>query len=178
MVPRSQDSHGLGHQGGAVSVLRPRHHRQHRGGDQRGPGQHQEWTTQCQVIEVLNYVQLSNFKFYSSSLLKPDFLLIRQDPRDAGEDFKSALLGFQYGQVPSINSLESVYNFQVSINNQRRKRCTSVLCKYFEGPSTKKFNIHIIPYYTNILIYSSRTSPGCMLIYWDYRKNLEKITFL
>ena len=47
------------------------------------------------------------------SLLKPDFLLIRQDPRDAGEDFKSALLGFQYGLVPSINSLESVYNFQV-----------------------------------------------------------------
>ena len=133
MVPRSQDSHGLGHQGGAVSVLRPRHHRQHRGGDQRGPGQHQEWTTQCQVIEVLNYVQLSNFKFYSSSLLKPDFLLIRQDPRDAGEDFKSALLGFQYGQVPSINSLESVYNFQVSIIN------TSVSCKYFEGPKNLSY---------------------------------------
>ena len=50
---------------------------------------------------------------FASSFLKPDFLLIRQDPRDAGEDFKSALLGFQYGQVPSINSLESVYNFQV-----------------------------------------------------------------
>ena len=50
------------------------------------------------------------------SLLKPDFLLIRQDPRDAGEDFKSALLGFQYGLVPSINSLESVYNFQVGGN--------------------------------------------------------------
>jgi len=46
------------------------------------------------------------------SLLKPDFLLIRQDPRDAGEDFKSVLLGFQYGQVRSINSLQSIYNFQ------------------------------------------------------------------
>eukprot|EP00092_Neocalanus_flemingeri_P023116 GFUD01025064.1.p1 GENE.GFUD01025064.1~~GFUD01025064.1.p1 ORF type:complete len:627 (+),score=199.24 GFUD01025064.1:96-1976(+) len=46
------------------------------------------------------------------NLLKPDFLLIRQDPRDAGEDFKSVLLGFQYGQVPSINSLQSIYNFQ------------------------------------------------------------------
>lgn len=44
--------------------------------------------------------------------IKPDFLLIRQDPRDAGEDFKSVLLGFQYGQVPSINSLQSIYNFQ------------------------------------------------------------------
>ena len=46
-------------------------------------------------------------------MLKPDFLLIRQDTRDAGEDFKSVLLGFQYGQVPSINSLQSIYNFQV-----------------------------------------------------------------
>jgi len=46
------------------------------------------------------------------SLLKPDFLLIRQDPCDAGEDFKSVLLGFQYGQVRSINSLQSIYNFQ------------------------------------------------------------------
>jgi len=46
------------------------------------------------------------------NLLKPDFLLIRQDPRDAGEDFKSVLLGFQYGQVRSINSLQSIYNFQ------------------------------------------------------------------
>lgn len=46
------------------------------------------------------------------NLLKPDFLLIRQDPRDAGEDFKSVLLGFQYGQVRSVNSLQSIYNFQ------------------------------------------------------------------
>ena len=51
------------------------------------------------------------------SSLKPDFLLLRQDPRDAGEDFKSCVLGLQYGQVPSINSLQSVYNFQVSSRN-------------------------------------------------------------
>lgn len=34
--------------------------------------------------------------------------------RDAGEDYKSIILGLKFGGVPSINSLESVYNFQVS----------------------------------------------------------------
>jgi len=46
------------------------------------------------------------------SALQPDFILIRQDPRDAGEDYKSVILGLQYGQLPSINSLQSIYNFQ------------------------------------------------------------------
>ena len=45
---------------------------------------------------------------------KPDFTLIRQNVRDAPhEDHKNILLGFQYGNVPSVNSLESIYNFQV-----------------------------------------------------------------
>lgn len=44
---------------------------------------------------------------------KPDFTLIRQNVRDAPhEDYKNILLGFQYGNVPSVNSLESIYNFQ------------------------------------------------------------------
>ena len=85
------------------------------------------------------------------SLLKPDFLLIRQDPRDAGEDFKSALLGFQYGQVPSINSLESVYNFQVS----------DLILK----------NVFLM----TIMMF--RTSHGCMLISLVSKGNLEKKTF-
>jgi hypothetical protein len=33
--------------------------------------------------------------------------------RDAGEDYKSIVLGLKFGGVPSINSLESVYHFQV-----------------------------------------------------------------
>ena len=44
---------------------------------------------------------------------KPDFLLIRQNLKDATEDYKNVLLGFQYGGIPSINSLKSIYNFQV-----------------------------------------------------------------
>ena len=43
---------------------------------------------------------------------KPDFLLIRQNLKNASEDHKKILLGFQYGGVPSINSLQSIYNFQ------------------------------------------------------------------
>lgn len=43
---------------------------------------------------------------------KPDFLLIRQNLRDAGEDNKNLLLGFEFGGIPSVNSLRSVYGFQ------------------------------------------------------------------
>ncbi|XP_052284358.1 synapsin-like [Dreissena polymorpha] len=42
---------------------------------------------------------------------KPDFLLIRQHIRDAGEDWRNILIGFQYGGIPSINSLHACYNF-------------------------------------------------------------------
>jgi len=48
----------------------------------------------------------------STNNLKPDFLLIRQNLRDAGENYKNLLLGFRYGGVPSVNSIESIYNFQ------------------------------------------------------------------
>lgn len=48
----------------------------------------------------------------SANHIKPDFLLIRQNLRDACENYKNLLLGFRYGGVPSINSIESIYNFQ------------------------------------------------------------------
>jgi len=44
---------------------------------------------------------------------RPDFVLIRQNLRDACEDNKNLLLGFKFGGVPSINSLHAIYNFQV-----------------------------------------------------------------
>ena len=44
---------------------------------------------------------------------KPDFLLVRQNLRDANEDYRNLLLGFKYNDIPSINSLDSIYNFQV-----------------------------------------------------------------
>ena len=48
---------------------------------------------------------------------RPDFVLIRQNMRDAGEDYKSIVLGLKFGGVPSINSLETVYHFQVRLNS-------------------------------------------------------------
>ena len=44
---------------------------------------------------------------------KPDFLLVRQNVRDTDEDHRNILLGFQYGNLPSVNTLDSIYNFQV-----------------------------------------------------------------
>lgn len=43
---------------------------------------------------------------------KPDFVFIQQNLRNATENHKNLLLGFQFGGVPSLNSLSSVYNFQ------------------------------------------------------------------
>ncbi|XP_068718362.1 synapsin-2-like isoform X1 [Montipora capricornis] len=44
---------------------------------------------------------------------RPDFVLIRQSVRGIGprEDHRNILLGLQFGNVPSINSLTSIYNF-------------------------------------------------------------------
>lgn len=46
---------------------------------------------------------------------RPDFLLVRQNLRDASEDYRNLLLGFKYADIPSINTLESIYNFQVGV---------------------------------------------------------------
>jgi hypothetical protein len=45
---------------------------------------------------------------------RPDFFLCRQSVRDAGKDYRNVLLGLNIGGVPSINSLNSLYNFQVN----------------------------------------------------------------
>ncbi|XP_068630672.1 synapsin [Battus philenor] len=43
---------------------------------------------------------------------KPEFVLVRQNVRDAGADHRALLLGLKFGGVPSINSLNSIYHFQ------------------------------------------------------------------
>nr|XP_055046660.1 synapsin-3 [Misgurnus anguillicaudatus] len=44
---------------------------------------------------------------------KPDFVLIRQHAysMSPGEDFRNLVMGLQYGAIPSVNSLFSIYNF-------------------------------------------------------------------
>ena len=63
-------------------------------------------------MHELNVIFLRSFR--------PDFLLVRQNLRDAGEDHRNLLLGFQYGGIPSVNSLESIYNFQVGWRKKTR----------------------------------------------------------
>ncbi|GJQ80389.1 Syn [Trypoxylus dichotomus] len=45
---------------------------------------------------------------------RPDFLLVRQNLRDAGENHNKLLLALKFGGVPSINNLNAIYNFQVN----------------------------------------------------------------
>ena len=57
--------------------------------------------------------------------IKPDFVLIRQHTKDATNNWKNVVLGLQYGCIPSINSLQSIYNFMdkpwvVSMHNANR----------------------------------------------------------
>ncbi|XP_057242542.1 synapsin-3-like [Malurus melanocephalus] len=44
---------------------------------------------------------------------KPDLVLVRQHAYSMalGEDFRSLIIGLQYGRVPGVNSLCSIYNF-------------------------------------------------------------------
>ena len=42
----------------------------------------------------------------------PDFVLFRQNLRDAGADYKKLLISLGYGRVLGVNSLQAVYNFQ------------------------------------------------------------------
>lgn len=43
---------------------------------------------------------------------RPHFVLVRQNIRDQPDDFKNSLLGLMYDDVPAINNLEVIYNFQ------------------------------------------------------------------
>ncbi|KAF7651299.1 hypothetical protein LDENG_00112560 [Lucifuga dentata] len=60
---------------------------------------------------------------------RPDFVLVRQHAFSMAqnEDFRNLIIGLQYAGVPSVNSLESIYNlcdkpwaFAQLINNQKR----------------------------------------------------------
>lgn len=44
---------------------------------------------------------------------RPDFVLVRQHSFSMAEneDFRNLIIGMQYAGIPSVNSLESVYNF-------------------------------------------------------------------
>ncbi|TNN44910.1 Synapsin-2 [Liparis tanakae] len=60
---------------------------------------------------------------------RPDFVLVRQHAFSMAqnEDFRNLIIGLQYAGVPSVNSLDSIYNlcdkpwaFSQLINNQKK----------------------------------------------------------
>jgi len=91
----------------------------------RGKKLHADWDIKVEQAEFRDLTVSANSESgVSASIItskagsrttrsfKPDFLLVRQNLKDANEDYKSLLLGFQYGGIPSINTLQSIYNFQ------------------------------------------------------------------
>lgn len=62
----------------------------------------------------MNNVPVMAYVLQVARSFRPDFVLIRQAARDGSRDFRSILLGLKYGGVPCINSLNSVYQFQVN----------------------------------------------------------------
>ncbi|XP_066452205.1 synapsin-2-like [Eleutherodactylus coqui] len=44
---------------------------------------------------------------------RPDFVLVRQHSFSMAENenFRNLIIGMQYAGIPSVNSLESIYNF-------------------------------------------------------------------
>jgi len=43
------------------------------------------------------------------NVFKPDFVLVRNEVRIVGKDFRNQLYGLMYSNIPSVNSLESIY---------------------------------------------------------------------
>merc|ERR1712223_105986 len=89
----------------------------------RGKEIHTDWDLRVEQAEFKELTVIANSEAGVTVCLpaarggklnafKPDFLLVRQNLKDAGEDNRNLLLGFRYGGIPSINSLESIYNFQ------------------------------------------------------------------
>ncbi|XKL66672.1 hypothetical protein PGB90_010092 [Kerria lacca] len=69
----------------------------------------------CNVQEGL-VVSIPVYRTGSKVLrvFRPNFVLVRQNLRDAGENYKSLLFSFMYAGIPSINSLNAIYNFQMN----------------------------------------------------------------
>lgn len=85
------------------------------------------------IIQLLNNVHSKVARSF-----RPDFVLIRQAPRDGSRDFRSTLLGLKYGGVPCINSLNSIYQFQVCLLPFRQK--TNSLIQEMSSKATEQLS--------------------------------------
>lgn len=73
----------------------------------------EKWRRIRERVEVLLSVGSSVIPLLSLRSFKPDFVLIRQHAYSMalGEDFRSLIIGLQYGGIHAVNSLYSIYNF-------------------------------------------------------------------
>ncbi|XP_041111340.1 synapsin-3-like [Polyodon spathula] len=76
---------------------------------------------------------------------KPDLVLVRQHAYSMaqGEDFRSLIIGLQYGGVPGLNSLHSIYNFC------SKPWVFSQLIKIFQSQGPEKFPLTEQTFYPN-----------------------------
>lgn len=112
-------------------------------------------------------------------------MLVRQSPRDGSRDFRSTLLGMKYGGVPCINSLNSIYQFQVSLRNgfgylliinaktyfMRFTNLYVLFCFTYEL-NNKRFNFILI-----IVKNFFRTNHGCLHICFKCKDVWAKMHF-
>lgn len=68
----------------------------------------------CFIFSIylfLLFIYLAVFIFQTRSF-RPDFVLVRQHAfsMPQNEDFRNLIIGLQYAGIPSVNSLDSIYN--------------------------------------------------------------------
>lgn len=49
--------------------------------------------------------------FTADRACRPDCVFVRQHLKNLGEDYRSIILGLQYGNIPAVNPLRALYNF-------------------------------------------------------------------
>ena len=49
------------------------------------------------------------YEIYFNRSFRPDFVLVRQHVKDIGVDWKNLIIGLNYGNVGSLNGLQSIY---------------------------------------------------------------------
>ncbi|KAF7490790.1 Synapsin, partial [Sarcoptes scabiei] len=62
------------------------------------------------VVVSIHTVDRNGYKI--ARTFRTDFILLRQHLIDCNQNYSNIIIGFKYGQIPTINSLQSFYNFQ------------------------------------------------------------------
>ncbi|KAH9419387.1 Asparaginyl-tRNA synthetase, cytoplasmic (Asparagine--tRNA ligase) (AsnRS), partial [Dermatophagoides pteronyssinus] len=66
----------------------------------------------CEHGAIVSIYTVDRNGFRIARTFRPDFVLIRQHIQDGNQNYSDIIVGLKYGLVPSINSLQSFYNFQ------------------------------------------------------------------